>query len=342
MQWAEIGGVHLVTALVVLLNLLVYRLGRAHKGRRLAEAAMVTIILLTGGFLLRIQVRTELAGSTDPVKLAVLQPNSSYDNFTGYEPRLTELLDQSKDLVRSGARAVIWPEYSLPLYPRQRPEYGERFQAFAREHAPLIGGFTDRRSHGEIYNAVFLFDGQEMQQYNKVHLAPFGEYIPFRPLFFFIRRITDEISDFTSGEGPVSLTLLGHPVGLPICYEAIFPGLVRRFVDAGSKLLIVTSNDSWYSGGKAHPQLLAMSAMRAVENRRYLLRSTANGISAWVTPLGEIRDRIPYGREGSFIAPVRFLASRTLFTRGGVHFGLVCLVLCGFLALWQIRRKFGR
>lgn len=342
LQWAEIGGVHLLTALVILINLLIFRFITIPGKRRAVGLISVLVILLMGGFLLRRHTEGIAEGSGEAVPIAVLQPNSSYDNFTGYEPRLTELLDQSSQLVQSGARAVVWPEYSLPLYPRQRPEFGERFQQFARDNAPLIGGFTDRRSREEIYNAVFLFDGRSMQQYNKMHLAPFGEYIPFRPLFFFISRITDEISDFNRGKSLKPLTLLNHPIGLPICYEAIFPGLVSRFVAEGAELLIVTSNDSWYSGGKAHQQLLAMSAMRAVENRRYQLRSTANGYSAWVTPLGEIRDRIPYDTEGSFIAPIRFIKSRTLFSLGGVHFGTVCLILSGLMLLWLIRRRFAR
>lgn len=302
----------------------------------------ILIILLTTGALMQRHGSRVISETGTPVTLAILQPNSSYDNYAGTEPRLTELLTASKELVEAGAQAVIWPEYSLPIYPRQWPAYAERFQSFARQNAPLIGGFTDRRSQNEVYNSVFLFDGQEIQQYNKMRLAPFGEYIPLRPLFFFINRITDEISDFTPGNGPHSLTLLGHRVGLPICFEAIFPGLVRRFVSEGAELLIVTSNDSWYGGGKAHRQLLTMSAFRAVENRRYLMRSTANGISAWITPLGEIRDEISYGVEGRLLARTRFLSSKTLFSLGGVHFGLFCLVLSGLLLLLQLKKRLWR
>lgn len=342
-QWAELGGVHLVTAMVILLNLLVFRLLRYRGRAALTQLLITVLILFSCGALLQKQAELEIRTHGTAVTLAILQPNSSYHSFTGYEPRLSELLDFSGKLARSGAEAVIWPEYSLPIYPRQWPTYGNRLQAFARDYAPLIGGFTDRRGRGETYNAVMIFDGSDILQYNKSHLAPFGEYIPFRPLFFFIRRITDEISDFSPGSGPVPLPLLGHPVGLPICYEAIFPSLVRRFVSRGAEMLIVTSNDSWYDGGKAHRQLLTMSAFRALENRRHLLRSTANGISAWVTPLGEIRGEIPYGIEGSILAEARFIRSKTLFTRGGVHFGLFCLVLsAGFFLVLLVNRYRGR
>lgn len=341
MQWAELGGVHLVGALVVLINLLGLRLLQARNRTRLLQLLAILIIVLSSGALLRRQAAVEIARA-GPIKLAVLQPNSSYDNFRGYEPRLTELLTASQELVQAGARAVIWPEYSLPIYPRQWPSYTERFQSFAAANAPLIGGFTDRRGPKEVYNAVMLFDGRTIQQYNKMHLAPFGEYIPFRPLFFFIRRITDEISDFTPGSGPQTLNLLGHRIGLPICYEAIFPGLVQRFVRQGAELLVVTSNDSWYCGDRAHRQLLAMSAARAVENRRTLLRSTSNGISAWVSPLGEIRREIPYGVQDGFIADSVFLSSKTVFTLGGVHFGLACLILCALMAVWMIKCRYFR
>ena len=338
-QWAEVGGVHLVSAIVILLNLLIFRLLRHRNRSALLQMLVTTFILFNCGALLQRQTRLEVQRNGSPATLAIVQPNSSYDSFNGYEPRLSELLDTSEALVRSGAQAVIWPEYSLPLYPRQWTTYGKRLQAFAEKNAPLIGGFTDRRGRGETYNAVMLFDGKDILQYNKSHLAPFGEYIPFRPLFFFIRRITDEISDFTPGSGPSTLPLLGHPVGLPICYEAIFPSLVRSFVSRGAEMLIVTSNDSWYDGGRAHRQLLTMSAFRALENRRYLLRSTANGISAWVTPLGEIRDEIPYGVEGSTLADAGFIRSKTLFTLGGVHFGLFCLILSALLTLPPILKR---
>ena len=174
MQWAEIGGVHLLTALVILINLLLYRLILLKSRNTLISLLLVVAILFAGGSLLRWRTEKALRGE-ETITLAVLQPNSSYDNYRGVEPRLSELLEQSAQLVVSGAKAVIWPEYSLPIYPRQWPAYTRRFQDFAAEHAPLIGGFTDRRGPGEVYNAVFLFDGETVQQYNKMRLAPFGD-----------------------------------------------------------------------------------------------------------------------------------------------------------------------
>jgi apolipoprotein N-acyltransferase len=179
----------------------------------------------------------------------------------------------------------------------------------------------------------------KFQKYDKVHLTPFGEYIPFRKLFFFVERITDEIGDFTPGKEVHNLEMDGHWLATPICYELIFPQLVREFTDKGGEVIVITSNDSWYGDTSAPYQLLAMSTLRGIENRRYILRSTTNGISALIAPSGEILYRSPFNAKDTFTAPFKYIKRETVFMRFGYLFPYFCFI---FLILYFIRTRFSR
>jgi apolipoprotein N-acyltransferase len=169
-----------------------------------------------------------------------------------------------------------------------------------------------------------------------MHLTPFGEYILFREILFFVKRITDEIADFTPGKSVHKLEFNGQWISPPICYELIFPELTREFIAKGGEVIVITSNDSWYGDTSAPYQLLAMSTIRSIENRRYILRSTSNGISAVIDPAGEILYRSPFGVKDVFTARFQYLTDQTVFTRFGYLFPYLCIFL--FL-VYLIRTK---
>ena len=134
----------------------------------------------------------------------------------------------------------------------------------------------------------------------------------------------------------------GHAIASPICYEVIFPELVRDFTAKGAELLVTISNDSWFGDTSAPYQHLGMAVFRSIENRRYLLRSTTNGVSALVDPTGKVLYHSPYNSEDRFIAPFRYIQSRTVFTRFGYLFPYFCLGLLIVILAWQwlaTRRK---
>jgi apolipoprotein N-acyltransferase len=287
------------------------------------------VCIYSSGYFLR-QTSEHRFNSADNHKAGIIQPNSPTEQVWSHElkiQKLAELFTHSLVLKQQGAEFVVWPEFSIPIYPLQNKFYGRQLEDFSRQHLPLFTGFTDLRSHQEVYNSVILFKSGEFEKYDKVHLTPFGEYVLFRKLLFFVRRIVDEIGDFSFGKSIHNIHLHGHAIATPICYEIIFPELVRNFIDRGGELIITISNDSWFGNTSAPPQHLAMATFRAVENRRYILRSTTNGISAVITPAGKIEYQSPYNRKDSFIAKFVYLNNRTIFTRIGYLFPYLCALL---------------
>jgi apolipoprotein N-acyltransferase len=170
-----------------------------------------------------------------------------------------------------------------------------------------------------------------------VHLTPFGEYVLFRKYLFFVKRITDEIADFSPGEGVRNLHLPGYVLSTPICYEVIFPELVRDFISRGGGLLVTISNDSWFGDTSAPYQHLAMAVFRCIENRRYLLRSTTNGVSAVVASSGKIEYQSRYNTADRFIGEFKVIRHKTFFTCCGYLFPYLCIC---FLAAYLIYKKF--
>ena len=146
-------------------------------------------------------------------------------------------------------------------------------------------GFTPQR---EPLNSAVMLDssGKIVDRYDKINLVPFGEFIP--PMFGWVNRITKEIGDFVPGERVVVFPLDGHNLGAFICYESVFPDLVRQFVHAGAEVLVNLSNDGYFGHSAAHQQHLEIVRMRAAENRRWILRATNDGITAAIDPAGAL------------------------------------------------------
>ncbi len=332
-QWAEIGGIHLVSFILIAANVLFFLLFKRRNMKTLLALAVFFVAVYAGGWAL-LQSRTF---PDPPSRAGIIQPNSDHDapfDFGRIRTELEKLFHNSRQLEKQGAEFIIWPEFTVPIYPMQVPHYREQFDAFSRGHVPLLAGFTDYGGSDQVSNSVILFQDGAVQKYDKVHLTPFGEYIPFRRLLFFVKKITDEIGDFTPGKSIHNLTLGGRRLSTPICYEVIYPELVRAMVAGGGEVIVTISNDSWFGNSSAPYQHLAMAALRSIENRRWLLRSTSNGISALVDPAGRILRHSPLNREDHFVARFQYLGGKTIFTRWGYLFPYFCafLVLIGLLA----------
>ncbi len=364
-QIAEIGGIHLVTFIVIYFNVLLYLLIRSwsqakkvplqsqpqpqpqpkfakflktrEKGILAAILISVVSLYTTGYFLYRSNENKtgDLAFHT----AGILQPNTRNDqvfNWKQKNQKLDEFFYDSRELMKKGAEFIIWPEFTISIYPLQDKFYYNRFKKFVKDNVPVLAGFTDFKGYKEIYNSLILFEKEKFQKYDKVHLTPFGEYILFREILFFVKRITDEIGDFTPGEKVHNLLLNNHPVSTPICYELIFPELVREFIVKGGEAIIIASNDSWYGHTSAPYQLLAMSTFRSIETRRYILRSTTNGISALIAPSGEILYQSPFNAKDTFTAKFKYIKRKTIFIR----FGYLCPYFCViFLLFYFIKQR---
>ena len=168
-----------------------------------------------------------------------------------------------------------------------------------------------------------------MLRYHKIRLVPFGEYVPLQPVLTlggrFTSRLVRQVADFTPGEEHSVAEVDGHRVSTFICYEAIFPDLIRQFTVRGAELLVNITNDAWYGYSSAPYQHLGMAAFRAVENEKYLVRAANTGISAVVDPRGRIVERSDLFRPATLVREVAFVPGTTFYARHGDVFAWGCL-----------------
>jgi apolipoprotein N-acyltransferase len=171
-------------------------------------------------------------------------------------------------------------------------------------------------------------------RYDKIHLVPFGEYIPFKRLIFFARKLTGRVSEFTRGDEREVFRLNGHHYGVFICYESVFADEVRHFAQLGAEVLVNISDDGWYGDTSAPWQHLNMARMRAIENRRWLLRDTNNGVTAVIDPYGRVRQSIPRHQVGALPAQYGFRDDVTFYTAHGDVFAWGCVLLSLGMVAW--------
>jgi apolipoprotein N-acyltransferase len=243
---------------------------------------------------------------------------------------------------------VVWPEVPAP-FSLQDENFLARAQRIARgagsgflvgviDWKPLPGGGL-----GANNSAVLLGpNGARDFIYDKIHLVPFSEYVPWRNWLFFARDLTGLIGDFQHGSQYKVGNLSGGPFSVYICYEAIFPNEVRRFNLAGAQLFVNISDDGWFGGSGAPAQHLAMARVRAVENRRWLLRDTNDGITVSVDPYGRIAARLPEHIRTELDAPYAFRADLTLYARWGDWLAWLCVLAALVLVLMAARDAIAR
>jgi apolipoprotein N-acyltransferase len=189
-------------------------------------------------------------------------------------------------------------------------------------------------------------DGELALRYHKMRLVPFGEYVPLQPLLTlggrFAARLVSRAGEFTPGAQYSVGQVDGHGVSAFICYEAIFPDLVRAFRARGAELLVNVTNDAWYGTTSAPYQHLAMAAFRAVENGVWLVRAANTGITAAVDPRGRVVERTALFERTLLVRDVPMLAGGTFYSRHGDVFGWSCLALALLLTLASPGRRRGR
>jgi apolipoprotein N-acyltransferase len=201
--------------------------------------------------------------------------------------------------------------------------------------APLLVGSPDRTSGASprYYNSAFLISpaGEIVQKYDKIHLVPFGEYVPLSSLLFFVHKMATGIGDFSAGEAFTVFEIPGGRFGVLICFETIFPDQVRRYVLGGAGFLVNITNDAWFGDSAAPYQHLSMAALRAVENGVYLVRAANTGISAIVAPSGQILAQSDLFVEAALTATMAPQLGGTFYTRRGDLFAWGSILISLFL-----------
>jgi apolipoprotein N-acyltransferase len=249
---------------------------------------------------------------------------------------------------------ILWPETPAPFYFNHDADFRRRMQDIATSaNAHFLFGFVDFRasSNGskqpDPYNSVGLLSprAELISQYDKIHLVPFGEYVPYTSVFFFVDKVSTEAGNFKPGKRVV-VSPLGdnRKLGAFVCYEAVVPDLIRRFAKGGAQVLVNVTNDAWFGESAAPFQHLAMARMRAIENHRYLLRAANNGISAIIDPSGRVLETVERNRRTVLESSFDFETRLTCYAQVGDVFAWLCLaisgvsvVLCGSRTVNQTR-----
>ncbi len=237
---------------------------------------------------------------------------------------------------------IVWPEVPAPLYYFEDPVLRGYVNNLARAtHAYVLLGIVAHTSAGAPLNSAALIspEGEPVSRYDKVNLVPFGEFVPWP--FGFANKISTEIGDFVAGKrvvvSPVVSPKSGtHKIGTFICYESVFPNFVRKFA-GGAEVLFNISNDGWFGKSAARLQHLSMVRMRAAENRRWILRSTNDGITATIDSAGRLRGTLPLYTEATSYTGFSYVQAQTMYTRFGDWFPLLCaMAACLALVAAQV------
>jgi apolipoprotein N-acyltransferase len=221
---------------------------------------------------------------------------------------------------------LVWPEVPAPLYYEEDPRFRGYANGLARaSRAYLLIGEVAHTPGGAPLNSAVLVSpqGEAVSRYDKVNLVPFGEYVPW-PFAVLTKKISTEAGDFAAGSRVVVSPVGEHRVGTFICYESVFPNFVRKFAATGAEALFNLSNDGWFGKSAARRQHLSIVRMRAAENRRWILRSTNDGITASIDPAGRLRGTLPLYVEGTSYTGFSYISAKTVYTRFGDWFPALC------------------
>ena len=258
-------------------------------------------------------------------------PEYSADWMDQHAAEMDELELLSIQSAQTMHGITVWPEAPAPFY-WQDPKFSGRMAAIARANGNhLVAGIVDWKPVAggglQPYNTAILVDpaGRRVFSYDKIHLVPFGEYVPLRRWLTFAGKLTAEIGEFQTGSVYAVGEIPGGRFSVSICYEAIFPDEMRHFAADGAQLFINLSNDGWFGGSAAAEQHLAIARVRAVENRRWLLRATNTGLTASVDPYGRVAALLEPDTRGALAAPYDFRGDLTLYTRWGDWFAILCI-----------------
>jgi apolipoprotein N-acyltransferase len=325
-QLASVFGVYGLSGLVALVNAAIAcALLTAGRERAVAVAGGLLLPLLVAAWGTARIAEASLTRGGTPLRVGLVQANIAQD--AKWDPReahriFTSHLSMTREAAARGAEYVIWPESSLP-FRFEDDQRGAAVEDLARElEVHLLFGSDQLVGGDTSYNSAFQLapDGRRLAVYRKIHLVPFGEFIPLAGWLTFFPPLVETLggfAPFAPGDGMVMLPLGGHFTSTAICYEVVYPALVASAVRGGSELLTTITNDAWYGASSAPYQHFEMAAMRAIEQGRYLARAANTGISGIIDPYGRVTHRSGIFEPATLVGDVRLLTSRTIYSTIG-------------------------
>ncbi len=340
-QVAELAGVYGVSFVVVAVNAAIAGLWVLDR-RRAVTGALATGCLLAAvlGFGWGRLGQTQAAPRAS---VALLQP--AIDQELKWNPAhetttLATYLALTDQAARSRPDLIVWPETASPsVFRRDAGLQAILGRTSVESGASVLVGSIDVSDRAPVryYNSAFLVSGRAITgRYDKMHLVPFGEYVPLSGVIGFVRSWAEFIADLEPGSGPVVFPGPPAPFGVIICYEGIFPELVRAFVRGGARFMVNMTNDAWFGRTGGPLQHLAMYPLRAVEHRVAIARAANTGVSAFIAPTGRIVRETRLFERGVLVDSLPLRTVTTLYTRLGDWFVYACLAASGALLGWSL------
>ncbi len=351
-QMADITGAYGLSFVILLVNATLFRVLHQWSKKAFPFKEVVFTAIILFGFLIYGHLRMGIVDrqmiQNPPLKIGLVQGNIDQsikwdksfqlETLKIYEKLSFKTAGENPDL-------IIWPETATPFFFQDAKEYQplvldipKKTNAFLLFGTPSYKIEKGKVSH---YNTAYLVSpsGDLVGKYDKIHLVPFGEYIPLQDLLFFIGSLGEGIGDFRSGKEIFNFSLPQGRFGVLICFEIIFPDLCRRFVKRGANFLVTITNDAWFGRTSAPYQHFSMATFRAVENRVFVARAANTGVTGFIDPRGKILRQGGIFTEEAMNGMVRLSSQKTFYTLYGDIFAWVCSAFSIFLLAYALLRK---
>jgi len=347
-QIADLIGAWGVCFLIVLFNVVFYLSIRRRVSRRIILVCVLILLLVLGYGLFKLSLKANRENQI-PLRISVIQGNIP-QNLKWDRRAIAFIQNRYRELTLAAAldkpALIIWPEAAVPgLFGRDDDEFIQVLSLAGQLKVNLLAGAV-AYADGDYFNRALLIgpEGALVENYNKLHLVPFGEYIPLKNIFPFLETIAP-IGDIQKGK-EYTIFRQPAPFGVLICFEDLFPELSREFVKRGAKFLVNITNDAWYKETGASYQHFAASVFRSVENRVYLARAANTGISGFIDPFGRISGLVRniQGKEifvqGYSSQNIYLVDGKpTLYNRYGDFFIVFCLLFNIGIVIYALKKR---
>jgi apolipoprotein N-acyltransferase len=335
---ATVTGVYGISFEIALVNTAVaaaFLVPRARRNLMLAISLGAALILHCGKFVKPPVLQGNLGATLVQSNIPILEDPWSLDYTLQTLSELRTLSVRPAQAQPSSPALIVWPESPAPFFATDLHLRATLAEIARSTDSYIVAGSMgiehagDPNRQPDIYNSASLIapNGAWTQRYDKIHLVPYGEYIPLEDFFSFAKALTKEVSTFARGTKRAPLLEGNARLGVFICYESVFPSEVRHFALNGAEVFINISNDGWFGPTGAPRQHLNMARMRAVENNRWLLRDTNSGITAFIDPYGRVVAEAPREQRTALQGTYSLIEGTTFYTRHGDWFPFLCVII---------------
>ncbi len=352
-QISDITGYLGVSFLVIGINTLIFIISSNRKAsfRKIVftwPVIVFLIIILSSLAYGYIRLHTVFYDVSRPLKIAVLQGNITQDlkwNPTFRRKTIKIYEDLSIKAGIAHPDLIIWPEAATPFFLQDKTAYRQEILNLVNKEGTyfLIGSpsYIPMNNDIKLHNSAYLLSPDKgiIARYDKIHLVPFGEYVPLARILFFVKKLVVDLGDFIPGNDFTIMNVPDAKFGVAICYEVIFPELVRKFVKKGAQFMTTITNDAWFGNTRAPYQHFSMIVFRSIENRIFFARSANTGISGFIAPSGRILKESHIFTRTFLTGKIYPSTEKTFYTRYGDIFAYLCLGFTGLVLLTSIGRR---